>query len=399
MLELEVMESEISKKSAQKTLRTFGIASFLNDFGGDMIFPLWPVFLTTVLGANMAVVGIIDGIGESLVSISQAISGYLADKTGKRKIFIWLGYAAAGIARLGYTIAPTWQAIIPFRVLDRSGKMRGAPRDAIIADISNIDNRAGNFGYLRMMDNLGGVFGILFSILFFETLGYTRLFLIAAIPSLIGSFLIWKRIKEKKNTTPKIYKIIRLRNLNSRDLSLYMILSVIFALSTFSYSFLLLYAKELGFAVSTIPALYLLYMVISSAVSIPFGHLADKIHRKPVLMLSFIFWLLVCISFIYFHSVTSVIVAFILYGLHLGAIEPVQRALVSELSISELRASSLGTFQMFTGLAALPSSIIAGLLWHKIDITAPFYFSAGLTMIALIILLFVQEKKKSTSTI
>lgn len=390
------MSVVISKKESDKTLKTFGVASFLNDFGADMIFPLWPIFLTTVLGANMAVVGLIDGIGESLVSVSQAISGYIADKTGKRKIFIWLGYAAAGLARLGYALAPTWQAIVPFRILDRSGKMRGAPRDAIIADISTVENRAGNFGFLRMMDNLGGVCGVLFSIVFFSSLGYNKLFLIAAIPSLIGSFLIWKLIKEKSYDTVKLFKGITLRNLQSRDLSLYIALSVIFALSTFSYSFLLLYAKELGFAVTTIPALYLVYTLTASIFSIPFGKLADKINRKPVLMLSFVLWLLVCVSFIYFHSIAAVIVGFILYGLHLGALEPVQRALVSELATPELRASSLGTFQMFTGLAALPSSIIAGFLWHKINIAAPFYFSAGLTVLALVLLVFVRERKQKS---
>jgi MFS family permease len=270
--------------------------------------------------------------------------------------------------------------------------MRGAPRDAIIADISNDQNRGRNFGYLRMMDNLGAVCGVIFTILFFKHLGYRNLFFLAAIPSLIGAILVFRSIKEHSDANRKIFKGITLKNFH-RDLKLYMLLSAIFALSSFSYSFLLIYAKQLGFAVLAIPVMYLLYSVVASVVSMPFGKLADKINRKPVLILSFIFWLLACMIFIYFRHPVAITIAFLLYGLHLGAIDPVQRALVSELSVPELRASTLGSFQMIVGLAALPSSLIAGLLWDKVSIVAPFYFSAALTVLAVVMLLFVKEKR------
>ncbi len=379
-------------KQTEKTLRVFGWAAFLNDFGSDIIFPLWPLFLTSVLGANMAVLGFIDGLGDAIVSISQAISGYIADKTRKRKIFIWLGYVFAGLSRIGYAFSPTWHYIIPFRILDRAGKMRGAPRDAIIADMSTDQDRGRNFGYLRMMDNLGAVCGVIFTILFFKHLGYHNLFLLAAIPSIVGAFLVFRAIKEYAGSGKKIFKGITFKDFH-RDLKLYMILSMVFALSSFSYSFLLIYAQQLGFAVIAIPVLYLTYSLVASLVSLPFGKLADKINRKPVLALSFLFWLLACVMFIYFHNPVAVVVAFIFYGLHLGAIEPVQRALISELSVPEFRASTLGSFQMIVGLAALPASLVAGFLWDKINITAPFYFSALLTVLAMTMLLFVREKR------
>lgn len=377
---------------SKKTLRIFGWAAFLNDFGSDIIFPLWPLFLTSVLGANMAVLGFIDGLGDAIVSISQAFSGYIADKTGKRKIFVWLGYVFAGLSRIGYALSPTWHYIIPFRVLDRAGKMRGAPRDAIIADISTNQDRGRNFGYLRMMDNLGAVCGVIFTILFFKHLGYHNLFLLAAIPSLVGTFLVFRTIKEYVGADKKIFRGITFTDFH-RDLKLYMLLRTIFALSSFSYSFLLIYAQQFGFSVVAIPVLYLTYNIVASLVSLPFGKLADRINRKPVLILSFLFWLLTCVVFIYFHNPVAIVAAFILYGLHLGAIEPVQRALVSELSVPELRASTLGSFQMVVGLAALPASLIAGLLWDKISIVAPFYFSSLLTIAAIGILLFVREKR------
>lgn len=379
-------------KEAKKTLRVFGSAAFLNDLGADMIFPLWPLFLTSVLGANMAVLGFIDGLGDAIVSISQAVSGYIADRTGKRKIFVWLGYIFAGLSRIGYAFSPTWHYIIPFRILDRAGKMRGAPRDAIIADMSTDDDRGRNFGYLRMMDNLGAVCGVLFTIIFFKHLGFKNLFLIAAIPSLVGAFLVFRLTKEYFSADRKIFKGITFKDFH-RDLKLYMLLSGIFALSSFSYSFLLIYAEQFGFAVVTIPVLYLVYSVVASSTSLPFGKLADRISRKPVIILSFLFWLLACGMFVYFHNSVSIVIAFLLYGLHLGAIEPVQRALVSELAVPEFKASTLGSFQMVIGLASLPASLIAGFLWDKVSITAPFYFSALLTIIAIVLMLFVRERR------
>ncbi len=382
-----------NKKDIKKQMNAFAWAAYLNDFGSDIIFPLWPIFLTSVLGVNVAVLGFIDGLGDAVVSVSQAVSGYIADKIGKRKPFIWIGYACAGIARIGYALSPSWHYIIPFRVLDRAGKMRGSPRDAIIADFSTHENRGRNFGYLRMMDNLGAVCGVLFTIFLFKYLGYTKLFLIASVPSIIGSILIFFIVKDSARSDKKIFKGITFKDFH-KNFVLFLALSSLFALSSFSYSFLLIYARQLGFAVVTIPVLYLLYNAIASAVSLPFGKLADRISRKAVLALSFVLWLLVCITFIYFRNPVAIIIAFVLYGLHLGAIEPVQKALVSELAAKELRASTLGTFQMVIGLMALPSSFIAGLLWSRVGTTSPFYFSVVLTIVALFMLFFLKESSR-----
>lgn len=178
----------MKKNNSKKTLRTFALASFLNDLGSDMIYPVWPLFVTAVLGGNMAGLGFLDGMGEALVSLSQAASGYLSDKTKKRKVFIWLGYLFGALSRIGYAFAAAWQHLVPFRFLDRAGKIRSAPRDAIIADISTEQTRGGNFGLLRAMDNLGAVCGIIVCILLFKTLGYRNLFLLAAIPSICGAY-------------------------------------------------------------------------------------------------------------------------------------------------------------------------------------------------------------------
>ncbi|MBI4777999.1 MFS transporter [Candidatus Desantisbacteria bacterium] len=381
------------KKEARKTVRIFAAASFLNDLGSDIIYPIWPLFVTSVLGANMAVLGFIDGLGDAIVSISQAASGYISDKIRKRKIFIWTGYLCGSLSRIGYALSTVWQHLIPFRILDRAGKIRGAPRDAIIADISTQENRGKNFGLLRAMDHLGAVCGILICILFFKILGYRNLFLIAAIPSVISALLILSLIKERKLLDVRIYKGLTLKNLD-KNFKLFLLLSSFFALGSFSYSFLLIYAKEFGFQVAFVPVLYLVFTLVASVVSLPFGRLSDKIGRKQVLIVSYILWGLTCLSFIFVHGYLAIILTFVLYGLHKGAMEPVQKAYVSELSPIEYRASSLGVFNMIVGLCALPASFIAGILWDKINIFMPFYFSIILTIVSIIMLIFVKEEMR-----
>lgn len=382
-------------KESKKTVATFAAASFLNDLGSDLIYPIWPLYLTSVLGANMAVLGFIDGLGDALVSISQAVSGYISDKIKKRKIFIWLGYFCGALSRIGYGLSNTWHYIVPFRILDRAGKVRAAPRDAIIADVSTDENRGKNFGILRAMDNLGAVCGILLCIILFPKLGYKPLFYLAALPTLIGILLILLLVKERRAESIKIYKGLKLKDLNFNFI-LFLLVSAIFALGSFSYSFLLIFAKKFQFTQSGIPVLYLIFTLVASLFSIPFGKLADKIGRKGVLILSYLFWAIVCISFIVapIFSIPTyfwIIFSFICYGLHKGAIEPAQRAFVSELAPEEFRASALGGFQMIIGICALPASFIAGLLWEKVSIYSPFYFSFALTFISAVMLNFVKR--------
>ena len=389
----------MEEKENKKTIRTFAAASFLNDFGSDIIYPIWPLFLTTVLGANMAVLGFIDGLGDALVSISQAISGYVSDKIRRRKVFVWIGYLCGGTSRIGYAVSVVWQHIIPFRILDRAGKMRGAPRDAIIADASTNQNRGRNFGLLRAMDNLGAVCGIILCIICFWYLniGYRELFLFASIPSFMAVILVIFLIKERKLETKQLFKGLSFRDLN-RNFKFFLLLSAIFALGSFSYSFLLIYAKQYGFGVVFVPVLYLVFTVFAAVFSYPFGRLADRIGRKIVVLIGYLFWVIVCLIFIFIQSFWLIVLTFVLYGLHRASLEPVQKTLVSELAPSEYRASSLGGYQMVVGLCAFPASLMAGVLWESVGIQAPFYLSLVLTIVSsLLLILFVKEQRQVNS--
>jgi MFS family permease len=381
------------KKEDKKTVETFALAALLNDMGANIIYPIWPLFLTTVLGANMSILGLVDGLGDALVSLSQAASGYASDRLRKRKVFIWLGYLLGAISRLGYSITTTWQMVIPFRIIDRAGKIRDSPRDAIVADESTKQNRGNNFGLLKGMDKLGGVFGIIFCILFFNLFGFEILFTLAAIPSILSVLLIYFIIKEKKESKIKLFKGIQLSNL-SKNYKLFLILSAVFALGSFSYSFLLVFANKTGYTTAFVPILYLIYIAFAAAFSMHFGKLSDKIGRKKVMYLALFFWAITCITFILSNAWWAIMLTFVYYGLHHAALAPIQTTIVSELSPKKFRASALGGFQMVMGLCALPASVIAGLLWDNLGPTTPFILSLGLTLIAAVMLYFVKEEKQ-----
>jgi MFS family permease len=374
----------------KKKIRVFAAASFLNDMGSDIIYPVWPFFVTEVLRANMAVLGFLDGLGDALVALSQAASGYFSDRVRRRKVFIWTGYLCGSLSRIGYAVSVAWPQLIPFRMLDRVGKIRNAPRDALVADMTTGENRGRTFGLLRTMDNLGAVCGILLCIALLPLLGYRLLFALAALPSLLGAALVFFLIGEARGSGRRIFRGLSWREVGP-GLRLYLLLSAIFALGAFSYSFLLIAAKGLGFRTAVLPALYLAFTAAASLLSLPFGRLSDKLGRKRVLVLSFFLWAAVCAGFLTLHRLVFLPGLFVLYGAHKAALDPVQRTFVSELSPPAFRASCLGAFQMVIGLCALPASLLAGWLWEKAGQSAPFYLSLGLTGVAFVLLLFVKE--------
>lgn len=376
----------------KKTMRTFAAASFLNDLGSDIIYPVWPLFVTEFLKAKMTALGFIDGLGDALVSLSQAGSGYASDRLKRRKVFIWAGYLCGGLSRLGYALSSLWTHLLPFKMLDRVGKIRSAPRDAAVADLSTDQNRGRNFGLLRTMDNMGAFVGILVCLALFPVLGYRWLFGLAAIPSFLGTALIIVRFREKGPSERKIFKGMSFRRLD-RNLKLTMAGNAVFALGAFSYSFLLVQAKRSGFKVGFVPVLYLIYTAFAMFGSLPFGRLSDRVGRKPVLFLSFGLWGALCLAALYGKGPALGVAVFVLFGLHKAALDPVQRTLVTELCPPAFKASALGAFQMVVGLCAFPASFLAGLLWEARGPAAPFALSLGLTAVAALLLVFVRERR------
>ncbi len=373
-------------KKQKFSLKVFYAASFLNDLGSDMIYPVWPLFVTQVLGANMVFLGVLDGVGEALVSFSQAVSGVLSDRMQKRKIFIWTGYLCASLSRIGYGISTAPMHLLPFRVLDRMGKMRGVPRDAMVADLSPERKRGSSFGLLRALDNLGAVCGICVCIALFPSWGYRPLFFLAAIPSALGAVLILSKISDIKKRIA--YMELSIKNLSPR-LKRYFLASGIFGVGSFSYSFLLLYATSSGYSQGFIPVLYLLFTATATITSYPLGALADIMPKKYLLTGVFLLFGLMCFGIIFFKK--GLLVWIIFYGLHKGAFEPVHRTMISSLAPPSRKASILGGYQMMLGFCGLLASIFAGILWETYHMRAPFIFSFFTTMIAAGILLWMRD--------
>ncbi len=374
------------KQDPEKTIRTFATATFFNDLGSNMAYPIWPFFVTETLKANMTALGLLDGIGEGLMSISKALSGYLSDRIHKRKVFIWAGYFMAVAARLGYAVAATWQQLIVFRILDRIGKERSAPRDAIVADVSTHANRGTHFGYIRAMDHLGALLGSLLVLVLIQFLDYRWILALAALPTLVSAVLVILLIQDRPPKGTSVPFGVSLRQLG-KHFRRFVTLSAVFALGAFSYSFLLLFAREAGLSKTLVIALYPLFTSAAAASSWVFGRMSDRIGRKPVLLISYALWIIVCLNFLLVRSPVLLIFGFILYGMHKGILIPVQRTVVSECAPSAFRASCLGGFHMITGLCALPASFIAGILWETFGSRAPFLLSLGLSLVATLLLL------------
>ncbi|MBI2446632.1 MAG: MFS transporter [Parcubacteria group bacterium] len=376
----------------RKTIRLFSLGAFLNDLGYYAVITIWPIFVTSVIGASVTFLGFIDGLGDAFVSLSQAGSGFLSDKLRKRKIFIWLGYFLAFVSRIIYAISyQPWQ-LIPGKILDRAGKMRDAPRDAIVADITPREKRASAFGVLRAADRGGAVFGLLASILLVSYFSYRQMFLLAAIPSLIGSLIVLFFVREYAHIDhlkPEFsFKFI------SRNLKIFTLISAIFTLGAFSDSFYILAASKLGVSLKFVPLFFLAFLFCSSIFAVPFGKLSDKIGRLFVVAVSFILFIIVNFIFIFYSSFWMIFIAFIILGIHSAAYEGNLKTIVAEFAPSSIRSSVIGSFQMLIGLIALPASLIAGILWDGIGLKAPFILSLSLTLIALILLFFVREPRE-----
>jgi len=376
----------------KKTVWLFSLGAFLNDLGYYAVITIWPIFVTSVIGASVTFLGFIDGLGDAFVSLSQAGSGFLSDKLRKRKVFIWLGYFLAFVSRIVYAVSyQPWQ-LIPGKILDRAGKMRDAPRDAIVADITPREKRASAFGVLRAADRGGAVFGLLASILLIGYFSYRQMFLLAAIPSLVGSLIVLFFVREHTyadHLKPEFsFKFV------SRDLKIFTFISAIFTLGAFSDSFYILAANRLGVSLKFVPLFFLAFLFFSSVFAIPFGKLSDKIGRLFVVAVSFILFIIVNLIFIFYQSFWMIFIAFVTLGIHSAAYEGNLKTIIAEFAPPPLRSSIIGSFQMLIGLIALPASLIAGILWDGIGLKAPFVLSLALAFIALLLLFFVREPKE-----
>jgi MFS family permease len=379
-----------------------GVVSLLTDLSSQMVFPLIPLFMVSVLGVGAYAVGIVEGSAEATASLLKVCSGYASDRIKKRKPFVLFGYSFSSITKPLFALAHVWPTVLFIRIFERIGKgLRTAPRDAIVAESSEECVRGKAYGFHRAMDGFGSVLGAVLAFLLLPVLGYRKIFLLGFIPAAIAALVVLF-VKEKRNRVVQEAKVKKLRvsfRALPTNLRLFIAVASVFSLGHFGYAFLLLRSKGVGFTDQHALMLYAIFYVVYALCSIPSGMLSDRIGRKPVLMIGYGVFALCALGLVFFASRYSLFIFFSVYGLSYAMFDGAQRAFVVDLSPAHLKGTALGTFHTAIGLVALPGGFIAGLLWDKIDPMVTFLYGFTLTLIAIILFLFVRSNKLGTGPI
>ena len=398
-----------TKKQKRNLANVFllGTVSFLNDISSEMILPVLPFFIVS-LGGGGFVIGLVSGLRDGLASTLKVFSGWLSDRTGKRKPFIYSGYSISALFKFLLAFSKNWWHILIFASSERVGKgLRTAPRDAIVSQ-SMVGQEGRGFGIHRMMDTSGAVLGsvLAFFLFWYYGLSFKAIILFASFIAFF-SLLPLPFVKERKEKASPASLKISLKNLPS-SLKLFIFVAGIFSLANFSYMFFLLRAKDVFASFGNVPLFsklvhpsiafpllfYIVFNIFYAGSSYFFGWLADKIGTIKVIFFGYLLFAFLSLGFVFLRSFLSFLFLFSLYGLVWAAIDGNQRALVSDLSPVERRATALGAFHTVVGLAAFFSGLIAGFLWQKIS--PPIMFSYGAFLASLsAFLVFIFRKRFS----
>jgi MFS family permease len=391
-----------------------GLVSFFMDMSSEMIYPLVPIFLSSVLGVNKSVIGLIEGIAESTASLLKVFSGWFSDRIGKRKILLIVGYGISTLSRPIIALSTLWGHVLVFRFTDRFGKgIRGAPRDAIIAESTPHKDLGRSFGFHRGMDTLGAVIGpaIAFILLLLFTGNYRLVFWLSMIPGIIAVMIIVFFIRERgqgsrgavnsdsvtrENLTPKTDTDTNSLKRFDWRFKAFVAIATLFAVGNSSDVFLILKATDTGVKETQIPIIYLCFNLVYALTAIPAGILSDRIGRKRIILAGFILF-----GFIYWGLASAseqkhIWGLFLLYGVFMGLTEGIQKAYLGTIIPDKFRATGYGIFNTFTGLAIFPASVIGGWLWDKYGSQATFYYGSITAFLSafLFILFIITARKK-----
>ena len=386
-MENEKQEARPDKRLS-RTVKVLGLVSLFTDASSEMIYPLLPIFLSSVLGAGVAFIGVIEGIAEGTASILRAFSGYISDRVGKRKALIFAGYGLSAVIKPFFAAADAaWQVLV-VRFLDRVGKgLRTAPRDAMIADTTGEDIRGKAFGFHRAMDTLGAVIGPGLAFLLMWLLRgqgnarYRWVFLAAFVPGIIAVGLIVFALREKSSASEAKFPGLRLSGFG-RDFKMLLLVVVVFMLGNSSDAFLLLRAQKLGVKVVMIPLIWMVFNIVYSIVSTPGGMLSDRIGRKKTLLAGFFLYALIYLGFAFAHRQVFIWLLFAAYGVFYGLTQGVLSAYVADLSPPKMKGTAFGIFQTADGVSKLLASVIFGVMWQLIGPGAAFLFGAAAAAVA-----------------
>ncbi|WP_074684640.1 MFS transporter [Nitrosomonas eutropha] len=370
-----------------------GFVSMLMDISSEMIHSLLPLFLAGTLGASALMVGLIEGLAESTALIVKVFSGALSDYLGKRKALALFGYALGALTKPLFAIAPVTSVVLAARLLDRVGKgVRGAPRDALVADITPIEVRGAAFGLRQSLDTVGAFLGPLLAtgLMLLWANDFRAVFWVAVIPGLLAVALLFFGVHEpKQNVSNKRINPICKENLMRLHATYWWVVGIgaVFTLARFSEAFLVLRAQQGGIPLALVPLVMVAMNLVYAASAYPFGKLSDRISHKILLALG-LFVLIVAdlVLAIDAHWMT-VLVGVALWGIHMGMTQGLLATMVANAAPVDLRGTAYGFFNLISGIAMLIASVVAGLLWDQMGASFTFYASAGfcgITLIALV---------------
>jgi MFS family permease len=375
-------------RALDPNVRSLGLVSFVADLSSEIVYPIFPLFVTMVLGAPVAVLGLIEGIAEATASLTRYPFGRWSDRAGRRRAFVLAGYSSSAVGKLVLALSLVWPLAMVGRFVDRVGKgMRTAPRDALLAAGVRDEDRGIAFGLHRSMDTIGAVLGPLAALLMIHYgVSYRWIFAVAFVPGVLSVFVIWKWVRERAPAAPARARL-SLRLPVSPAFRWMLAGSLLFAAGNSTNTFILLKAKAAGFSVTGVILVYVLYNLTYAAGSLPLGHLSDRIGQFPVVTGGFVVFALVYAGFAGAKSMALIAVLFAVYGLYIAATEGTTKALISRTAPDHERASAIGFFDTTTGLASFAASAIGGGLWSAVGPWATFAYGAVCAALAAAILL------------
>ena len=364
-------------------------ASLFSDISTEMLYPILPIYLTQYLKASGSIVGIIDGIATATQNIVQGFSGYLSDKWQRRKPIAIFGYILSAISKPFIGLANTWPTVFAARFSDRLGSgIRAAPRDALIASSVAAEHRGKAFGLEGIGDNLGAFLGPLLTIFLFFSLQLDihYIFYLAIIPGLLSVLMIFL-VKEKRIPIESKLKIdIHIKQFPKKYWR-YLIVVALFGIGNSSNAFLILQIKDKGLSLINTVFVYAMFNLAAAIISYPAGSISDKFGRKPVLLISFIIFLIAYLGFAFSLSIFFIGVMFVFYGFFQGIFRAVGKSYAADFVPQHLRASGVGWYSTVVGLSGLVASIVAGQLWDRVSHASVFIYGAILSFIGIIALL------------
>ncbi|MBU4609111.1 MFS transporter [Achromobacter sp. GG226] len=355
----------------------------LMDISSEMIHALLPIYMVAVLGTSVLAVGIIEGIAEATASIVKVFSGALSDKLGKRKLLAVVGYGLGAITKPVFPLAGTLGWLVGARFIDRVGKgIRGAPRDALVADLTPAHLRGAGFGLRQTLDTFGAFLGpVLAIVLMGVTAGNFQLvFWVAVIPAFLAVLVLSVAVKEPARAAVRAVRAPLSRGELARLPAAYwsvVVVSVVFTLARFSEAFLLLRAESLGLPLMWTPAVLVVMALAFSASAYPAGVLSDRVGRIGVLAIGLVLLAVADIVLAYASGLAGLLVGVALWGLHMGFTQGVFAAMVADTAPAELRGTAFGMYNLLTGVALLVASVLAGALWDWAGPQATFVGGAG----------------------